>query len=360
MMEEKQNKNNKLNFFIIIIIIGIILLFSKKENQEKFIGFLKSSKTINKRLKTVESIPINKDIDNIGFYEKGIMIWTDKKLIRLKSDGSKEWEKEFNLDDPMVTFGQKNIYVYERSTGDIYFLNGAGETINRVQLNAQINNLIERFENVLVHIKNPDIESLTILNRDGEIIENTLAKDRNILTYSMNRDNTTYVLSTLNLKWENLKSEIQAFQLGEKLLFTTEFNNEIIMYTNFIEKNKLIVMSDKGLYCFDQENILWKKQFQLVKDIYIDKEKVNVLYGNTLETISPDGKIEYKYLFTEEYNKIIPYDKYLVLYGDGYIIGLRNGEEVFKYKSEETILKVVQGKENLIIIYDNKIDFMSL
>ena len=360
-MEEKQKKRkNILLKSIIIILIGVMLLFSKKENQEKIIDFIKASKITNKTLKVVESIPIEKKIDDISFYEKGIMIWRDKKLTRLKMDGSKEWEKQFNLDEPDVKFGENNIYVYEKSTGDIYFLNGAGETIHRVELRTSIDNMIESVGNILVHIKNSDREGISILDKTGKTIGDTLIKDGNVLTYCMGQDNITYAISTLNLKGKDLKSKIQGFRIGEESLFTTEFNNEIVLYSKFIKNDKLIVMTDKSLYFLNKGNILWEKQFQLIKDIYVDKEKINILYGNTLETISIDGRAEEKYSFTEEYKKIIPYDKYLILYGDEYIMGLIDGKKVFKYKSEETILEIVERKQNLIVTYKDKIQLMSL
>ena len=123
-------------------------------------------------------------------------------------------------------------------------------------------------------------------------------------------------------------------------------DNEIAMYLNFINKNNLIVLSDKGIYQINDGSILWKKQFQLIKDIYMDEENIHILYGNTLETISFDGRTLEKDSFTEEYRKILYFDRYIVLYGNNHIIGLKEGREVFKYKSEEPIIKVMEGVQN--------------
>lgn len=357
-MDEK-GKNIKGFKLFIIILIGVILLFSKKENQEKVIDFIKTAKIKNKNLTVIQSIPMEKGIKDIGFYDKELMIWKDKKLIRLKKDGLKEWEKEFNLEELKVSFGNENIYVYEKPTGNIYFLNDLGETIHRVELKTSINNLIESNGYVLVHIKKENMESINILNQEGKIVENNLIKDENILTYSMNKDKEIYAISLLNLKDKNIKSEVEVFKIGGNLLFTTEFNNEIVLYLNFID-NRLIVMTDKSLYCLNDGKILWEKQFQLIKDIYIHKGRINLLFGNTLEIISVDGETEERFSFAEEYKKIVKYDKNLVLYGDEYIIGLKDGKEIFKFKSNDTILKIIEGKKNFIVIYEDRIDIMSL
>ena len=50
----------------------------------------------------------------------------------------------------------------------------------------------------------------------------------------------------------------------------------------------------------------------------------------------------------------------MVVYGDEYIMGLKDGEEVFKYKSDENILEVIEGRENLILRYKDKIELMKL
>ena len=55
------------------------------------------------------------------------------------------------------------------------------------------------------------------------------------------------------------------------------------LFTQFVDDNKLIAMSDKALYFINRGNILWKKSFQLIKDIKIEKDKIHILYGNTLE-----------------------------------------------------------------------------
>lgn len=358
-MESKENKRINLGFKIfIILLIGIILLFSKKENQEKFIDFIQVVKSSSIDLKVIESFPIESNIDNIAFYNKGIMIWKDKKLTRLSLKGSKEWEKEFILDEPHAVFGEKGIYIYEKSTGDIYFLDSSGETEEKIELNTSINNIVEGFENIIVHNQKTNMESLNILDKKGNIIVNNLIDDKNILTYCINENSTEYALSALNLNEENIKSELQVFNLDGKISSTSQFDNEIILYSNYIEDDKILVMSDKSLYVYNKGNILWQKEFQLIKDIYVNKEKINILYGNTLEILSFDGMMEEKYSFAEEYKKIIAFDKYITLYGEEYIIGLRDGKEIFKYKSEDPILKVVEGSQNLIVVYEDRIDLV--
>ncbi|HSH34687.1 hypothetical protein [Schnuerera sp.] len=72
-MESKQKKSKGFKFFIIIF-IGIILFFSKKENQEKFIDFIKTSAIRNQELKLEKSIPVNFNIEKLSFYDTSILL----------------------------------------------------------------------------------------------------------------------------------------------------------------------------------------------------------------------------------------------------------------------------------------------
>ena len=75
-----------------------------------------------------------------------------------------------------------------------------------------------------------------------------------------------------------------------------------------------------------------------------------------MEILSTDGDIKFNFSFSEEYRKILAYDNYIVLYGNGYIIGLDNEGEIFKYKSEDNIIKAVKDNRKIMILYNDKID----
>lgn len=307
-----------------------------------------------------KSIPLDINIDQVAYYNGDIILWGDNKLRGLKLDGHVEWQKEFNFDEPRAYFSKEKIYIFEKPTGQVYTLNPKGETLEKFQLNMDVYNIAESSGNILVHIKEGNKEIIKVLDNKGQVIGENLVENRNILTYCVDANNKYYAFSTLNLEKENLKSEIQTYGLEGEFLWTAYSDNEIIMYMNFIDEDNLIALSDKGIYLLYDGNILWKKHFQLIKDIYMDEKNIYILYGNTLEIISFDGRTLEIDSFTEEYKKIFPFGKYLVLCGNNNIIGLKDGEEVFRYKSEDSILSVIQDKEKLIVVYKNKIDIILL
>lgn len=358
-MKAEQKSNNGFKLFVIVL-IGVILFFSSSKNQEKFINFINNTSMVRKDLEVIRSIPMKESIDDIAYYDNSIIVWMDNKLVRYNTQGSKEWEKEFNLNSPEVTFGDEGIYVYEALTGNVYSLNTKGETISKFQLQTEVRNVIEGNKNILLHVKKDDNEGINILDTNGKMIQNKLVEGDNVLTYCINRSNSKYAFATLNLKGNSIRSEIQAYNMEGEFLSTTYLDNEIVFYLNFIKDDTLIVMTDKGLYSIDDSSILWQKDHQLIKDIYINEKGINILYGNTFENISFDGISKYKHSFLEEYRKSIPFNEYMIIYGPNNIIGLKEGKEVLKYESEESILKVLNGGQNLIIVYENRIDIVSI
>lgn len=351
-----KRKSNKLLKLIVLLLIAIILIFSHKEIQEKFINFISNTSNDKRKLQVVKSIHIDAAIDNIAYYDNNIITWSDKKLTIYDLNGSKIWEKEFNLTDPKTTIGENRIYVYDKALGDVYYLNSKGETLGRFQTGVEIVNIMEASNNIIVHTKE---EGIRIMDLDGGIAATRLIEDNSILTYSLNNNSSIYSFSTLNLNGENIKSEIQTYNIGGEFLSTLYLDDQIVLYLRFTDRNRLIALTDKGLYCIDDGNILWEKELNLVKDIYIKDGNIGVLYGNTFELFSMDGSSKDKYTFSEEYKKMIPFGGYTVLYGSNHIIGLKGGEEVFEYESEDPINKVVQGNQNLIVVYGSRIDIIS-
>ncbi|QQY79783.1 hypothetical protein EDD65_10713 [Keratinibaculum paraultunense] len=359
MAEKKQEGKTHIGFKIfIILLLGIILFFLNEENQIKFIQFINGNLFANLEPIIEKSISIGEDIEKVFIHGGSIVLWKDNKLIKLDFDGNKQWERDFIFDNTGISVGEKYIYVFEKPSGIIHFLDTNGETAHRVDLETPIVNIVEKDKNVLVHIIKGNKEGISTLDMEGNTIDEFLIGDKNILTYDINEDNFTYIISSLKLDKNEITSEVQVFKKGNELLLEKEIKDEMILYTNFIDKDKVLIMTDGSLYMLKEKEILWEKEFQLIKDIYVDGSKIYILYGNTIETISIDGETQEKISFTEEYKKILPFNGYLIVYGDEYILGLKKEEELFKYKSEEPILKIIEELDKLILIHEDKIELM--
>ncbi len=359
-LKTKEKKKGRKGFKIfLIILVVLMLILSDKDIQKKITDLIKNVNTSIKDIsfEISKSIPIGEEVLDIRNY-RGIVLWNGGKLTKINNDGDIIKEKEFKFDDIGIYMGEKKIYVYDKSSGDIYILNEEIDTIDKIKVEGKIENIIESFDNTLIHTKEEYRESLKILNKDGKIVENIITENRNILTYSTNKESNKYIISTISLEGTGLKSQVQAFEIGGESLFDHGFKDEIVLYTKYITEDKLIIMTDKNLYCVLEDEILWDKPYESLKDIYVDDEYIYILYSNSLDILSENGDVKYNYSFSEEYKKMLVYDKHLVVYGNEYIIGLKEQEEVFKYKTEDIIIKAVKDGKKLMILYKDRIDLV--
>lgn len=357
-MEEKGKKNIAFKIFASLLII-LILFFSKKENQERFIEALKLDSLVLSEVDIVNSILLNVNIEDIAYYDNYIISWKDNKLTRYTKEGNKEWEKEFNFTYPYAVFGKKGIYVYDRNLGDIYYLNSEGDTINRYRVEGKINSIKECLEYILVHVEEDKEEGIRILDDRGIIVSKISIAEASILNYSLNNQMNRYAYSILKLEDGSIKSGINVCSLEGEPIWTLQLEDEIIMYVTFVDEEKLVAMSDKGLYLIDEAEILWQKPISSPKDIYVEGESIYILYDTKLELISLEGDLKDSMAFSEEYNNFTFVNGYVAVYGEKNMLGIKNMKKTFKFEPEETIIKVIPANRNLIILYENKVDIVS-
>lgn len=212
-------------FIIITVLIFVSIWFlSDEKNQEKFVSLFKDTSIKDIKIKDIsldisKSIPIEEGIIDIGNY-RGIILWNGEKLSKINNDGEIVKEKEFNFDEIGIYMGDRNIYIYEKSTGEIYILNDNLETIDKIQMETRVENIVENFDYVLIHTKEGFRESVKILNKDKKIIESIITENRSILNYSINSPGNQYMVSTMSLESSGIKSEVQGFKMGEMSYFT--------------------------------------------------------------------------------------------------------------------------------------------
>lgn len=357
-MEEKNKKNISFRIFASLLIL-LILFFSKRENQERFIELMNLDSLVLNEVDIVNSISVDENIDDIAYYKEHIIIWQGNRLIRYNKEGNKEWEKEFNFTSPYITFGNKGIYICDRSLGDIYYINSDGDTIGRFKVEGIINSIKEYSEYILVHVKEDSKEGIRILDYSGNLISKISTDEGSILNYCLNNEEDKYAYSILKLENERIKSEIKLYTLGDELNWNFQLEDEIIMYLTFVDERGLVAVSDGGLYYIDEGNVLWQKDITSVKDIHVGGEDIYFLYDKTYDIISLDGTVKDNMTISEEYNNFIFIDGYTIAYGEKNIMGIRGMKKIFNYESKEPIIKVIPANRNLIVMYDNRIDIVS-
>lgn len=340
---KKTNKRFKI-FLIIFILFGFI--FMKEENQQKFISFFDSINSRSEKTIVFNNNFDSEDGEKLLFFKNSIVKWKENNISFLDLNGNNIWNKEFDFLQPDVLVFESNIYVLDKESGDIYVLDNKGNTVHRLELNTHIFNMSESGDNILVHIKTDDIEKLKILDKEGK--ELAQKEQGNILTYSIDNKKSKFILSSLNLE-KNIKSNANIYSFTDDSLGSFKFDDEIILFTQFIN-NKILIATDKSLYLVEDNKTIWSHEYPLIKDILINKEKIYLLYGDNLEIINLKGETEKKTTFGIEYKTIVQLQNYICLYGKKDILVLNNGEEMVNYKTDKDIVDI-KGNNKLIAIH---------
>src|SRR5690606_32293768 len=164
----------------------------------------------------------------------------------LNLDGSIILEKDLNFENPHVVFGVKTIYLMDKNTGDLYLLNREGETIKRIELDEKIIKLEESLDGVIINTKSEDMESIQILNFNGEPIRKHNIDDKNILNYAVSENNQNYLISYLNLGEGSLKSDVLIYSIEGIELAKLDISEEIVFLNEFI-RDDIILLTDMNL-----------------------------------------------------------------------------------------------------------------
>lgn len=347
MERDKRNSFKGFKIFLLIF-LAISLFFLKEDNQRKLMAFLDSFVAKEKILKLKYSYNDMGDIESLNFYDGNIVKWTNNKISFLNSDGSLILEKEFDFFEPEIYYGEKYIYVLDKATGDIYSFDSKGNTIHRYQLNKEVYNIKESHENFIYHVKLPNMETISVLDKDKVLIGNYSYDDKNILTYNTNKDGSKSLVALLNLDEGILKSHVDIYGINNERLDTLDFVGEIVLYFDFTQKEEIILLTDRNLYFISDGKIMWKKQFDLIRDIYLKKDMIYILYSNYLEVIDFSGRTQNKLGLVEEYDEILPFGENILLYGHNHLVVIKDGKEMFKLIEE--IEKAFASKDEILIL----------
>lgn len=350
-MEETKKMNKGFKIFFLIFAI-LILVFLKEDNQQKFVEFF------NDLTKKEKEIILDKEYkgENLSYINGALVKWDDNILTFLNDDGSDRWVKEFDFVEPQVIYGDKSIYVIDKAAGDIYQLDSKGETIFKKQLFKSIFNIKSNNNSLIIHLKEEGIESLQILDKDGNSLTELEVKG-SILTYSLKNDSTKYAYSSIIIDESKINSKLIVNSIDNKEEYNIEIPNEIVVATEFI-KDEVVMVTDSSIKIIGRGKIKWTKEYPLIKDVFIKDDEIYLLYGDNLEIIDLKGDIKSKTTFGMEYNRVKHIGNYVVLYGNMDLLVIENGKEISKYIAEENIVDVTGNNNSIIIKYKNKVEVL--
>lgn len=352
--EKKKIEHLKVKIFIVVFVV-LSLFFLRQENQDKFVSLFNSFRKGNKELELVNSVDISGVID-VKCYDDNVVLWQPNKISFLDMVKDIIVEKDFNFKDPFISYGEKNIYVGDKSTGDIYIMDTQGNTVSKKQIKKKVLN-IEEMENAIInHIKDKNGEKINIYDKNDKLVGDYLFNEDSVINYSVSNNNKKTLIAVLDLSENKLKSKIYFYDKKGKELNSLDIKGEVVIYSKF-EGNNSIILTDKSLYYVKDGKIMWQKGFSLIKDIYVDSN-IHILYSNYLETIDFEGRTTDKASFSEKYEKISAFNDDTLVYGNKNVTIVNGGRQILNY--EDDIIKADSNKEEVIILKQGKLDIYNV
>lgn len=350
MNKEKENSNLKLKQNAKLLILAFLIIsifFINEDNLETLFSLGKNERQID----LIASIEVP-EASNINIYEDNISVWTQNKLSIFDLKGNLKTEKEFEFEDSSVHFGKNYIYIADKTSGDVHKLNTDGETINLLNFKNPFFNIYEKNGNTLYHTKSNESESIYIYNKNDVLVAERSFIGKNVLSYEIENADTDYTISTLDLNKNNLKSKLTTYDKKSEEKFSLDIDKEIVLYMDTLNSTNMAVLTDKSLYSIKDEQIIWEKSFNLIKDMYIE-DKIYILYSNYLESINFEGKTIENIGFDKNYQNIIPIGKDILAYGEDGFSLISNDKEVLQHVSNIDHLSTFG--ENIVILNDGKL-----
>lgn len=352
---KKKVKKKRFKKFILIFIF-ITFLLVNKDFVERF-SWGKSKKS----LQVIQKYPTEPE-EKIRFYDDRLIKWNGRRIIALNKDGTSLWEKEINFDKPLVFFGLDRIYICEEEMGDLYFLSLDGRSEDRIQVEKTIKDIVEEGELIFLTIEDEEGKSVTVMDKEGVVEDNIPFEDERLVEVNVNKDRSNIALATIDTKEGYLDSRLIFHKEKGKHNSDLNFKDEIIISVHSVDKNSIIVFTDNRLYFIEKEKILWKRELDNIKDMYVDRKgkKIYVLESNTLDTISYKNKLEKSISLEKGYEKIEGFNKGLLLLGENQVIGIDKGKKNLEYKSKEKLEGMIVEGSDIILITPDRINIMTI
>lgn len=285
----------KKTIIIILTVLLVLGIYLKKDNINILGEKIDEFNMVNSYDRLEES--------KFGIFKDRIIHWTGDKVEISKIDGEELLSLGMNIDDPLIQYGKNYIYFANPEEGQIYFVNEKAEIVERIETGKKIFSIKEIGDYLVYHNKEDSEESIGIVNKKGEKVMRYEFPEENILDYNIDQSGEILVLSKLELEDGSIKSCVEKYESGSKSE-NLYFQDEIIIDIQLIDKNDVILVSDSNIYRVKAQEILWKQEFDLIKDIKFESNKIYILYSNYLEILDLNGKSEEKMDFNEDYSNI--------------------------------------------------------
>ncbi|MDW5300439.1 MAG: DUF5711 family protein [Sedimentibacter sp.] len=322
---------------ILLILTGMLYLTYGRE----ILSFLDE-----KKVYTMENVEITKidTLEDFQFYNGGIVTYNNQKIEFFDYNNNKTWENENTVFSKQVFITDNYIFRCMENSIEVYDKNNQRFVISEITGDI-VNVSRENGESYIIARNSTGQSLLYVMDDNNEIVvDNKIFKD--IITgVSISDKSEGYSLITLNFENGIPINSLYFNLLDDVELWNTEIKNEILIKTQIVNNNVIVIGLDNIYYFNTNGRLMWKNNiYNKILDFEIDKDnqRIYMLYeqnnNNELMSYNFEGKVMDVQNSPADVNSLKIYNDKAFVYNDNIIYLLHSSKMDKIYEDTEGII----------------------
>ncbi len=281
-----------INFTLILIMVvtGLIYFTYGKE----ILTLLDEKKVYS--IKNIQTSTIN-TLDEYQFFNGGIITYNNKKAVFLKYNGEMNWTNE-DKEFAKQVFVAGN-YIFKKIENTVKVLDKNNQEYVIAEITGDLLNVSRENDKIYIVIRNEDgHNSLYVLNDNYDILVEDKRFTDKITGVSISDRSEGYSLVTLRYENGAVVNTVYFNLLDDVELWKTAIENEILVKTQIVNNNVIVIGTNNIYYYNTNGKLMWKNGlFNQILDYEIskDEQKIYILFKrdsyNELITYNFEGKV---------------------------------------------------------------------
>lgn len=341
---------------ILLAVILVASLLVSVSMKEEIMDKLNLEADHIRDLRLVDSLK-QEGFENFKLYDNLILLAGSDELKFYNKN--KENFATIGIYDKDVVYGENQIYIVDAAHNNFKIIGLDGEEKETIFFERkQLYKISESNNSIVAHFKKSDFETIEILDKNAENLRTHSVEKTSILTYDVNYN--SYILSELNTNGDVFRSEVRSYSMDGQVNYELILEEEIVMKTILLPENRAIIQTDEKIYSLENGDIVWENKIDNIKKILYGEENIYLLYSKTLEVMDGEGNVVSKLGLEKNYEEILDYRDYIILYGERNILGLKENKKILEYLSETQIISLESTSNSLGIQTENQIDLYEI
>lgn len=346
---------------IAIIVVLLLILLATFAFPKKVVSLVLKLSAHREKVLTLEKLySRNLTSDMRVYYRDGnIYYHKDGTLVMTKLSDEDVLRRDFEAKNANVLFKDKYIYATDAPNGVVNILSYDDlKDVKSFNYDEEISFIDEKNGRFTAWLSDGFNE--TLRTYDDEFTERFRYKATNpILTYNVDKDFKTMQIASFDPFSSEIKASLykEINRKGEnKLLY--KFNGEAIAFIGELKGMKLVA-TNKGLYYMQESSIVFKKEYNTLKDIVISDGKIYLLCDDKLMVLNDKAEVLEEHSFNQNVRSLLKYKDDFIVYSEREVY-IPSKDKYYMKDLQEDIRNIFLSKDSIAIVSDENITIYSI